>query len=266
MESFNNGKNIIKHRNYKTKSKIVITPNIHDAYNTENNIYQEKSDEEAFKNAIVKRYKFRKEEILKFKKISEMIITRGKKEAAKIVKDSIDNAQVEIIRLKVASKVQGYKEGYEEGKNKALDEIERKKDELIKSAMMFYENAQKEAKEYIAAKELEIQDLIFNMVARIIKRQLNNEKILIDIIYESIRNIRDKLPIVVKCSEENYQFLNKEIGKMKDTAGVFGDFHVVISKEINKGEFLLERNGGIIKYSLEDNLENLRKIIFNEGG
>lgn len=266
MELYSNSKNIIKNKNYNTKSKIVITPNIHDIYNTENNIYKEKQDDDILKDIRVKKFKFRRDEILKFKKISEMLILRGKREAAKILKESMDNAQIEIIRMKVASKVQGYKEGYEEGKRKSIEEIEAQKDELINNAMMFYENAQLEVKEYIAAKELEIQEMIFNMVSKIIKRQLSNEKILIDIIYDSLKNIRDKLPVVVKCSEYNYQFLNNEIGKLKDTAGVLGDFHVVISKDINQGEFILERNGGIIKYSIEDNLENLRKIIFNEGG
>ena len=51
---------------------------------------------------------------------------------------------------------------------------------------------------------------------------------------------------------------------MKEKAGILGDFHVVISKDIDKGEFLIERNGGIIKYDVNENIEILRKIIFSE--
>lgn len=266
MESFNNNRSIIKNVRGNNSSKVIITSNIYDIYNKENNAQQEKKEETLLENIKTKKYRFRREEILKFKKINEMLILRAKKEASKIIKEAIENAQVEVIRMKIAGKVQGHNEGYEEGQEKALLEIESKKDELISGAMKFYENAQKEAKEYIAAKEIEIKEMIFNTVSKVIKRQLNNEQILIDIIDDSLRNIRDKLPVIIKCNEVNYKFLNEEIKKLKDSAGILGDFHVVVDKNVQSGEFILERNGGIIQYSIEENLKIIREIIFGEGG
>ena len=81
-----------------------------------------------------------------------------------------------------------------------------------------------------------------------------------------IKNIKDKLPVIIKCSEFDYKSLHEEVQKWKDKSGILGDFHVVINKEITRGDFLIERNGGIIKYSVEDNLDVLKKIIFNEEG
>ena len=130
--------------------------------------------------------------------------------------------------------------------------------------MLFYENAKKEAEEFIVAKENEIKNMIFTMVSKIIRRQLNDEKILNDIIYECIKNIKDKMPVIIKCNEINYKGISEEVHVLKEKAGILGDFHVVISKDIDKGEFLIERNGGIIKYDVNENIEILRKIIFSE--
>ncbi len=264
-----NNKNIIRSQNSKDSrtSRTILSPNIYDAYSTQNNITREiKTKSDIISRIRSKKFRVRREEILKFKNIGDMLITRARKEASKIFSDMVEDAQVEIVRQKVASKVQGYKEGFEEGKAKAMAEVESKKDELIDGALTFYKNAEKEAKEYIASKEDDIKDLIFSMVSKIIRRQLNDSEVLNSIIYDSIKNIKDKMPVIIKCNEVNYKDISSQISNWKEKAGILGDFHVVISKEIKVGEFLVERSGGIIKYNLNDNMEMLRKIIFNEEG
>ncbi len=72
-----------------------------------------------------------------------MLIAKAKKESSKIFADMIENAQVEVVRQRVASKVQGYKEGFEEGKAKAMEEVKIEKDKILSDAMLFYENAKK---------------------------------------------------------------------------------------------------------------------------
>lgn len=246
-------------------TKTIISPNIYDVYSTQNNIARDiKAKSDIIGRIRTKKFRVRREEILKFKKIGDMLISRAKKESSKIFSDMIEDAQVEIVRQKVASKVQGYKEGFEEGKAKAMEEIESKKDELISSAMLFYNNAQKEAEDYISSKEEEIKELIFSMVSKIIKRQLNDSSVLNDIIYDSIKDIKDKRPVVIKCNEINYKDISLEVNTWKEKAGLLGDFHVVISKEIGVGEFLIERSGGIIKYNLNENIDVIRNIIFGQ--
>lgn len=246
-------------------SRTIISPSIYDAYSTQNNIARDiKAKSDIIGRIRTKRFRVRRQDILKFKNIGDMLISRAKKESSKIYSDMIENAQVEIVRQKVASKVQGYKEGFEEGKTKAMEEVERKKDELIGNAMLFYNNAKKEADEFIHTKEEEIKELIFSMVSRIIRRQLNDSTVLNDIIYDSIKNIKDKKPVLIKCNEINYKDISSEVISWKEKSGILGDFHVVISKEIGIGEFLIERSGGIIKYDLDDNMETLRNIIFGQ--
>lgn len=265
MTSYNS--KIIRNSSLKTDSKTYISPNIYEVYTIQNNISREiKSEEDLIEIIRTKKFRIRRKEILKFKNIGEMLISRAKKEASKILNESLENAQIEIVREKVSSKVQGYKEGFEEGRVKAISEIEAQKNVLISDAMEFYENAKKEAREYISSKENEIKSMIFSVVSKIIKRQLNNEEVLNNIIYDSIKNIRDSSPIVIKCSEFNYKFLLEQVNKWKNASGVFGDFHVVMSNDIDKGDFLIERNGGIIKYSVKDNLDLVKKIIFSKEG
>ena len=260
---YSNNKNIIKSSNKQIKSKMVITPNIYDAYNFQNNFSMEsKSQKDLFNSIRTIKISVKRSEILQFKKISDMLISRAKKKAKQILDEALENANVEIIRQKVASKVQGYKEGFEEGKSKAFAEVSEEKNKIIENAMLFYKNAEREAKEYISSKEGEIKEVIFSMVSRIIKRQLNDDKILGDIIYECIKNIRDKQPVIIKCSEFNYKFLKEQIDKWKLKSEILGDFHVVISNEVSRGNFLVERNGGIIKYDVEKNIDDLKKIIF----
>lgn len=256
---------ILKNPSRETNSKTYISPNIYEVYTIQKNFSREiKTEEDLIELIRTRKFKIRRKEILKFKNIGEMLIARAKKEATKILNESVENAQIEIVREKVSSKVQGYKEGFEEGRTKAISEIEAQKNILINDAMEFYENAKKEARDYISAKENEIRELIFSMVSKIINRQLNNEEVLNNIIYDSIKNIRDSSPVVIKCSEFNYKFLCEQVSKWKDASGVFGDFHVVMSNDIDKGEFLIERNGGIIKYSVKDNLDVIKKIIFSK--
>lgn len=265
MELYNSNKNIIKNNNPANSSKIILSPNIYDAYSTQNNITREiKTKNDLVRKIRTKKFRMRRDEIIKFKKIGDMLINKAKKEAAKILNETIEDAQVEIVRQKVAGKVQGYRDGYDEGYDKAISDVEAKKDELLNSAITFYNNAQKEARDYISRKENEIKEMMFFMVSKIIKRQLNDEKVLNDIIYDSIKNIKDKLPVIIKCSEFDYKSIYEEVNKWKEKAGILGEFHVVISKEINRGDFLIERNGGIIRYNLQENLDILRKIIFDK--
>lgn len=265
MELYSSNKNIIKNTNPTNSSKVILSPNIYDAYSTQNNISREiKTKNDLMRKIRTKKFRVRREEIVKFKKIGEMLITRAKKEATKILNDTIEDAQVEIVRQKVAGKVKGYRDGYDEGYEKAMAEVEAKKDELLSSALAFYNNAQKEAQEYISYKENEIKEMMFLMVSKIVKRQLNDEKVLNDIIYDSIKNIKDKLPVIIKCSEVDYKSIHQEVDKWKEKAGILGEFHVVIIKEINRGDFLIERNGGIIRYNLQENLDMLRRIIFDK--
>lgn len=265
--SYSSNKNIIKNSSRDKRQKTIISPNIYDAYSSQNNFSRnQKNKDQLIRQIRTRRFKVKREEILKFKKIGEMLITRAKKESSKILTESLEDAMVEITRQRVASKVQGYKEGFEDGKSKALSEINEKKDEIIKDAMLFYENAQIEAREYITAKEQEIKQMIFNMVSKIIKRQISNENVLSEIVYDSVKNIKDKLPVVIKCNEYDYKFLHQEVKQWKDKFGILGDFHVVMSNEVNKGNFVIERNGGVIKYDLDSNLDALKKIIFDEEG
>lgn len=265
--SYSSNKNIIKNSSKDKRQKTIISPNIYDAYSSQNNFSRnQKNKDQLIRQIRTRRFKVKREEILKFKKIGEMLITRAKKESSKILTESLEDAMVEITRQRVASKVQGYKEGFEDGKSKALSEINEKKDEIIKDAMLFYENAQIEAREYITAKEQEIRQMIFNMVSKIIKRQISNENVLSEIVYDSVKNIKDKLPVVIKCNEYDYKFLHQEVKQWKDKLGILGDFHVVMNNEINRGNFVIERNGGIIKYDLDSNLDALKKIIFDEEG
>ena len=136
MTLFNSSnKNIIRSGNNKNSSrstKTIISPNIYDAYSTQNNISREiKTNNEIIKRIRTKTYRVRRDEILKFKKISDMLIAKAKKESSKIFADMIENAQVEVVRQRVASKVQGYKEGFEEGKAKAMEEVKIEKDKIL---------------------------------------------------------------------------------------------------------------------------------------
>ena len=77
MTLFNSSnKNIIRSGNNKNSSrstKTIISPNIYDAYSTQNNISREiKTNNEIIKRIRTKTYRVRRDEILKFKKISDM--------------------------------------------------------------------------------------------------------------------------------------------------------------------------------------------------
>ena len=74
MTLFNSSnKNIIRSGNNKNSSrstKTIISPNIYDAYSTQNNISREiKTNNEIIKRIRTKTYRVRRDEILKFKKI-----------------------------------------------------------------------------------------------------------------------------------------------------------------------------------------------------
>ena len=66
MELYNSNKNIIKNNNRENISKTIISPNIYDAYSS--HISREiKTKDELIRKIRTKKFKVKREEILKFK-------------------------------------------------------------------------------------------------------------------------------------------------------------------------------------------------------
>jgi flagellar assembly protein FliH len=191
----------------------------------------------------------KEEEIIKAaKKKSESIINAGKKEA-----DRIYEKQKKI----------GFDEGYKEGKEAALEEVSREKDNILKEANSIKEHAQEKYKEILAKSEKDILDMIMDISNKLIYDNLNNNKnMILKIVKETIEESTHKKTIDLYVSSADFNTVSNKREKLLYEIDGIETLEIYHDEKLSIGSCRVETSCGVIESNLEDRIEGLKKAFY----
>ncbi|OFI06806.1 flagellar assembly protein H [Clostridium acetireducens DSM 10703] len=207
-----------------------------------------------------------------YKNVAKVILedARNKKE------DIINKAYEESEEIFKQAYEKAYKEGQQEGYEKAYEEayvknlekanieieemknqIKEKEENIIKSAKEYY-------KSYLEEKELEIKNLVINISESILKREVNYKESLNEMIFEALNTVKNTKMFIIKCNPMYEESLKNSVDEFKSQLAFKGDIFILSDENLQKGEAIIERDNGKIKINVEEALNKVKEILFNE--
>lgn len=189
---------------------------------------------------------------------AEEILSQAKEEAQSILEEA--NKQAEDIKESAykASFAQGMDEGIERGKITAMAECEKLRIEMAQHE----EELQREYKERYAKMESEIVDVVtevFRKVTHVVSE--DNKDIIIHLINQVLENAEFSHEFLIKVSKEDYPFMIDNQSKIYNASSQEMNINVIEDSSLEKGQCIVETDGGVFDCSLDIQLEELIKDI-----
>ncbi|MDP4087906.1 MAG: flagellar assembly protein FliH [Bacillota bacterium] len=193
------------------------------------------------------------------------ILDKARTQSEAIINEAILKAQ----QIQKEAYEQGYNAGYAEGEQRGCedayvqnlpaareqaDAILQNADNILKSSKLEYEN-------YIAEKKDEILKLTLNIAAHILKREVENTEGIDEMIIDAIEGSRNTETIIIKTHSLYVENIKGKISDWKERLALRAEVFVIADAAMEKGCAIIEKNNGKIKVSIDDALENIRKVV-----
>lgn len=196
----------------------------------------------------------------------EKIVSRANEEARAIVemaqKESVqilESARQKAKQEKVEMLASARKQGYDEGKRQAEEELASQQQELHNKARQLEADYQKKIEEL----EPMFVDTITGVYEHIFHVELGSyREILVYLIESTIRNVEGGREFIVHVSKEDYPFVSMQKKQiMSGTPSTNSTVEVIEDLTLDKNECLIETEGGIFDCGLGTQMEELgRKL------
>lgn len=181
----------------------------------------------------------------------------NKKEDSINKQDLIDQAMLEIEKLKQVAKKDGFELGYSEGLAKAKEEYEAKQEEML---IILRENLKKlneDNKKQLLEVEKRLEEEAFNIVIKSIKQILRSNSL------KNIDVLKERIEIFLREIPPNVEI---KLKISKDDADKFNDFDIPVEVDpvIKSGDFMIKTDFGFLDgriKSIEDNfIKELQRV------
>jgi flagellar assembly protein FliH len=208
---------------------------------------------------------------LNSKKDTEDIIKNAKEEAKKILEENSNkcNQQIEEANKKreqifSEAKESGYKEGYEEGKQKASEDIKNQMSELINALQNTIDTINTERDKIFFSLKDDVARLIISYVRKIIKLELKTQKnIILANIESALKEISSKDSITIILSRDDIELVEEHSDEIKSKIRGLKNIKFLIEPYITKGGCIIETDYGSIDATIESQLFELEKLVSN---
>lgn len=181
-------------------------------------------------------------------KKAEAIVEGAEKQAL----DIIETAKKEAAQLKEDTQKKALEQGYEEGLNKGMIEIEQIKDDLKKC-----ESQQKE--EYnvlLASIEGQVSEIISSLVTKLTGILVEDKMDIINYLVEKALLNNDGLDNYNICvSQEDFEAISSRKEHIEEIVGK--EIQISIDSELSKNQCVIETENKVIDCSLDVQLSNL---------
>ena len=184
---------------------------------------------------------------------AEAIIQNANARAESILADAKRQAQQALIQ----AVEEGKKQGYKEGSNKALSELEKMKEELRNKEAEMDVMFQKQ----LDAMEPELVDVITGIYEHIFHVELRSyREILTHLISTTMRKIDGSRDFIIHVSKDDYPFVSMQ--KKQLAAGVASsssNVEIIEDMTLSRNECMIETEGGIFDCGLGTQMHELRQ-------
>lgn len=195
-------------------------------------------------------------------------------EASNKAKEIQDNAYRETEEIKKLAQEQGFNEGYNagnqqgceagynEGYNAALEKIKEEERIVLENAGNILNQAKEYYANYLDEKSDEIKSTIMEICKKILKREVENEGAVNNMILDALTTIKDSSKVIIKCSRNHVEAVNEKIPDWKKTLVYKAEFFVIEDNSLHNGTAVIEKDNGKIvvdiNYGLEKIMDSLK--------
>lgn len=184
----------------------------------------------------------------------EAILAKAKDEAKELVEQAQENA--EAIRQKAYD--EGHREGLEQGRMEAHEELQKKSEELTQEI----EQRRAEVEEQEKKLEPAFAELVVSLVRKITGISCENKKdVILYLIGSALRNVEKTSHITIRVSKEDISRVAAKKSTLKAIAKDNAELEVVEDNSLDAMQCIIETDQSMIDCSLDAQLQNLEDHI-----
>ncbi len=255
--------NVIKSQFTKSgESKAISTE-----YVVKNFIPEIEPEDEVIDEEVVVQPQVDPEEILrKYDEIGKSIIEEAQQKKQKIETEAEINAQKVEKEAYEKGYAQGINNGKEDGYKQAYEEtIEKAKEEaanIIERAEQILKGAERDYNNYLTSKKNDIIDLALNIAENIVRKKLEKNNSMNELIEEALRLSKGEESVVIKINPSYVDELKKYVDKWKIEYSIKHEIFMLPDDSMEKGNAIIEKNSGVVKIGVDIGMEQIRKALF----
>lgn len=195
-----------------------------------------------------------------YENIASNIIENARREGQKIISKAYVDA--------VETKAQAYKEGMEQGHEKAYNEaISGAMDEATKVRAMadsILSTAKDEYNAYLIEKEKHIKALIVNIAQSILKKEVKEKDALNEMIFNTLKTERNIKLYIIKINSTHFDIVKSQIENFKNKLAFQGDIFVIEDEFLDDGTAVIEKETGKSVLSIDLGIEKIIEFLREE--
>lgn len=157
---------------------------------------------------------------------------------------------------------QGYEAGYNEGYNAALEKIKEEESIVLGNAENILSQAKEYYVNYLDEKSDEIKNTIMEICKKILKREVENEGAINNMILDALTTIKESSKVIIKCCGSHVEAVRERIPDWKKTLVYKAEFFVIEDNSLHSGTAVIEKDNGKIvvdiNYGLEKIMDSLK--------
>lgn len=202
-----------------------------------------------------------------YNRLATSIVETARSKSDEIIR----NAYEEVAKVQMKAEEQGYKngydngyaKGYEEGYRKALEEAYDEASAIREDASNIIRDAKKQYEMYLEEKTENVKELMSEIVSNVLKKEMESEDTIINLIKETIRESRNAETFIIKCNSIHEKELKDKVDLWKLSLGVKGEIFIVADDFLENAQIIIEKDNGKVEIHIEDSMEKIKDIILN---
>lgn len=232
--------------------KVVAT-----SYNKVNELPDTKEEEVIQSEEVSINYSELAEEILKdAENKRDEIISMAYEKAKQIEKEAYENAYN-----------QGLENGFEDGKQEAINRVlpaaEEEAEKLRKEASEVLLTCHEKYNAYLKEKESEIIKLSLSIAEKILRKHIEEDEIVSNMVNEVIESFREAESIIIKTNPIHYEEIKSNIPKWKHNYAIQGEIFAIEDTGMEEGNAILEKPSGKVVVGIDIGLEKIKEALLS---
>lgn len=205
-----------------------------------------------------------KEIVTQYKEMANNILEEAQKTRERMLVDIMEESK----RLEKEAYENGYRQGFDNGIEDAKKEVYEniipnanlEASNIINNAHEILKNANSEYNTYLEDKKEEIVDLAFSIAEQILKRKIEVDNSISDIVDEAIKDAKGENSLLIRANALDVDELKSHIDRWKISKGI-RDGIFVIEDNIDRGNVIIEKDSGIIEAGIEVGLRKIKESL-----
>lgn len=216
-------------------------------------------------NEIINKAKFEAEKIIKeAKEEKENILEEGEDQKESLIQAAYERSKAILEKSKEDGYNTGYDQGKENGYTEGYDKGKANSDKLIEEALEIKEGYFQDRKDLLNKVERDVIELVVEIYEKIFtEKKEEDSDLIVSLVVNGIENldVTDKLTIIT--SKEDYDILEMSRDLILAKASMISDLEIKYDSTMEKGDCILETPKGSIDASLDNQLAEVKEILYS---